>query len=291
MHNVKAIKGSCLAGALIVLSGILNSARADVVINEFSASGTALLDDQNERSDWIELHNTSKQPVSLERWFLTDDPDHWKGWTFPKLTIAPNGFLVVFASGKNQTDVSSLLHSSFRLERTNGYLALLLPDKKGVVSEITDYPKQHAGYSFGLIRGSDSDSKWGYFVRGTPGAANSGKAFAGVLGKPKMSVKRGFFDKPFSLEMGLGSDAAQIRYTTDGSFPTMRNGRLYQGAITINSTKIIRAIASQEGWANSEVATHTYVFPSEVLKQDGKGLPRACPTGPPPCHRSAKQRY
>jgi len=45
------------------------------IIDEFLASNRqALLDENGEASDWIEIHNPAGGPVDLTGWHLTDDP-------------------------------------------------------------------------------------------------------------------------------------------------------------------------------------------------------------------------
>src|SRR5687768_2602343 len=79
------------------------TAAAQVTISEFMAGNSQTLADQDgEYSDWIELFNSSAAGVNLENWTLTDSASQPAKWRFPAVTIAPRGFLVVFASGKNR---------------------------------------------------------------------------------------------------------------------------------------------------------------------------------------------
>src|SRR4029079_12468214 len=75
----------------------------DVVISEFMASNTKTVADQDgDFSDWIEVHNITAAPVSLQRWQLTEHKLQPAKWTFPAVTLPADGYLVVFASGKNR---------------------------------------------------------------------------------------------------------------------------------------------------------------------------------------------
>ncbi len=74
-----------------------------VVINEIVASNSASIKDEDGDSpDWVELYNTRSNPVNLKGFGLTDDKDAPLKWTFPEVTLAPQAFLVVFASDKNR---------------------------------------------------------------------------------------------------------------------------------------------------------------------------------------------
>jgi hypothetical protein len=77
-----------------------------VVINEFSSSNISLLEDEDrDYNDWIELYNNSSSAKNMLGFYLSDDPAIRKKWKFPAVTIDPFSYLVVFASGKNRTDI------------------------------------------------------------------------------------------------------------------------------------------------------------------------------------------
>ena len=85
-----------------------------------------------------------------------------------------------------------------------------------------------------------------------------------------LSQKHGFYDKPFELTItdidNIVSDGSKIRYTLDGSVPTAESA-IYNGAISINGTAILRtAVVGSEGLL-SNVTTATYLFPDDVLHQ------------------------
>jgi len=136
-----------MTGALL-LAGV--PAFAAPMISEFMADNRrSTIDDDDDRSDWIEIHNPDGSPANLSGWFLTDDPGHKLKWRFPAVTISARGYIVVFASGKNRTSGNAPLHTDFKLRKEGGYLALLNPNS-GVASEFSPaYPPQHEDVSFG----------------------------------------------------------------------------------------------------------------------------------------------
>lgn len=75
----------------------------DPVITEFmAANGRTLADEDNDFSDWIEIHNPSTAALELEGWALTDRPSDLTAWLFPDMTLEPGEYIVVYASGKNR---------------------------------------------------------------------------------------------------------------------------------------------------------------------------------------------
>ena len=98
---------------------------ADLVISEFLASNhSGLADQDGDFSDWIEIHNTTAAPVSLNGWYLTDDPNNLPEWKFPNVSLGADGYLVVFASAKDRATAGSELHTNFKLAGDGEYLAL-----------------------------------------------------------------------------------------------------------------------------------------------------------------------
>jgi hypothetical protein len=123
-----------------------------VYISEFMAlNDGALLDEDQDASDWIELYNAGAAPVNLAGWRLTDDRANFGRWAFPSTNLAAGGYLVVFASGKDRAVAGAELHANFRLSGAGGYLALIEADGMTVAHEYAPvYPTQFKGVAYGL---------------------------------------------------------------------------------------------------------------------------------------------
>ena len=73
-------------------------------LNIFTRFDNVNPENPDQHPDWIELYNGADEPVNLEGWCLTDDKDLPNKWSFPAGTTIPaNGYLIVFASRKEQT--------------------------------------------------------------------------------------------------------------------------------------------------------------------------------------------
>lgn len=145
--------------AAILLTALAAGAQSEkVYITEFMAANVrTLMDRDREYSDWIELYNAGGAPATLDGWFLTDDRKDLKKWRFPSVSVGPNEFLVVFASGKDRRLPNAELHTNFKLDAEKGYLALVRADGKTLASEFgASYPQQVAGTTFGLEMGDRS---------------------------------------------------------------------------------------------------------------------------------------
>jgi hypothetical protein len=122
----------------------------DVIISEFAASNSnGLRDEDGAYSDWVELFNSSTSTVNLLDWALTDSAGDLAKWRFPATNLPPNGFLVVFASGKNRRVPGAPLHTSFNLSSGGEYLALVRTDGS-IAFEFAPFPEQFANISYGI---------------------------------------------------------------------------------------------------------------------------------------------
>ncbi|MFT5407663.1 MAG: hypothetical protein ACI9NC_000368 [Verrucomicrobiales bacterium] len=238
---------------------------AEIQINEFDATGSEnFLDADGDRSDWIELKNTSAVPVPLAGYFLTDDATNLNKWSLPAIEIAAESAMVIFASGKDRAVAAAELHTNFSLSRSGEFLALVAADGTTIVDEFSpSYPEQTAGLSYGR----STSGTFGFFYPPTPGANNGDFAFAGIVADTQFSVDRGFYDEPFQVSITCATEGAQIRFTTDGSKPSESHGAPYTEPIPIATTTVLRAIAYKTDFRPSNVDTHTYLFLNHVLQQ------------------------
>ncbi|MHC4462789.1 MAG: chitobiase/beta-hexosaminidase C-terminal domain-containing protein, partial [Planctomycetota bacterium] len=88
-------------------------------------------------------------------------------------------------------------------------------------------------HSYG-IKDNDPNQE-SYFGTPTPEAQNT-DAKLGLVADTEFSRDRGFYDEPFSVAITTETEGATIRYTLDGTEPTMSNGLTYNGPIDVNTT-------------------------------------------------------
>lgn len=190
------------------------SAASTVVISEFMSRNSSTLADENgDYSDWIELHNTTGSAVNLDGWYLTDAAATPTRWRLPNTNILANGYLVVFASGKDRNVVGAPLHTNFQLGGDGEYLALVQADGVTIATEFApEFPPQVDDVSYGngqsvavtnlIVRGatarywipgdgsagtnwtglSFNDASWSAGTTGIGYATNNGSTSGGLLG-------------------------------------------------------------------------------------------------------------
>ncbi|MCH6256528.1 lamin tail domain-containing protein [Puniceicoccaceae bacterium K14] len=239
-----------------------------LVLNEIQSSNDrGVTDEDGDEEDWIELRNPNSFALSLGGYELSDDEDLVETWSLPNSAIIPaGGYLLVFASEKDRT--GDELHTNFKLSSDGEYLALL--KEEVVVSQLPEnhpeesvFPAIKTDFSYGV----NSDGLLRFFANPTPGEENS-EGYLGFVEEVEFSVERGIYENSQSVSLSCETEGAQIRYTQDGTFPSLSNGILYSAPIDVDETMVVRAVAVLNEYADSEISSHTYIIPSDVIASD-----------------------
>lgn len=246
-----------------------NAPTAQVIISEFLADNDSGIRDQDgARSEWLELRNLGEDAVSLNGWFLTDDAAAPTKWRFPEVAIAPNGYLLVWASGKDRTGAE--LHTNFRLSEQGEYLALLDAQTNVVDAYAPTYPQQRTDVSYG--RDLFDARLTGYFTKPTPGAPNvpGGPGFAP---DPVFSVEGGLYVTN-RLVIEIKAPSGTIYYTTNGAPPSPDTGGIrYTSPVAISGSILFKARVYKDGLLPSRVVGEGYLLVSQGLAEFTSNLP------------------
>lgn len=155
--------------AYLAAAGLRNQT---VVISEImSASHTVLADCFDDFSDWVELYNSSSNPVDLSGWYLSDNPDDPFKWIFPQLVIQPGQRVVIHCSGKD-TVSGNQIHTGFSLSSTGE--TLVLSSFLGSAVDTVRFDKAEENCSF--IR-SEPDGQAMLTPQPTPGYSNDAAGY------------------------------------------------------------------------------------------------------------------
>ncbi len=200
--------------------------------------------------DWVELHNTTSLPISLEGYRLSDAPEN-EGFVFPSVTVEAGGFLCVACDDEMLENVT--LRAPFDLSRFGETLYLYTPN--GVLCDSFETGSQRLGVTSGREQ-NNLDSRV-YFETPTPSAANA-TGLAGFATAPIINRVGGYVEKGCTVTLSV-PDGCRVYYTLSGSVPTQNSIPYTVGqTITISKTTVVRAIAYRDGWLPSEVATQTF---------------------------------
>lgn len=213
---------------------------SQIVINEYSCSNIGGPTDAfGEREDWVELYNATGSAIDLTGYYLSDDDGDPTKWEIPSGVIPANGYMMVYCSRRDLVS-GSQLHPNFGLTQTqNEWIILSLPNGNEIDAvEITQMTK--ANHSIG--RSSNGAADWKLFMTPTPNAANSGGINFYTATPVFSGTAPGFYAGPQNVTITCPDPTATIRYTTDGSVPTVASPA-YAGPIAVNATTVVRAVA------------------------------------------------
>ncbi|MCE5343393.1 MAG: lamin tail domain-containing protein, partial [Eubacteriales bacterium] len=139
-----------------------------LIINEICPDPkVGIPDEDNEIVDWLELRNTTDQPISLAGYCLSDKENKPLKWRFPdSAVIGANGFYLVYCSGKDKMQANGVPHTNFSISAERE--TLILSDSNGRLVDRVSIENVPADYSVGR----DSVSAWQFFALTTPGSPN-----------------------------------------------------------------------------------------------------------------------
>ncbi|HSK67877.1 MAG TPA: CotH kinase family protein, partial [Candidatus Limnocylindria bacterium] len=207
-------------------------------------------------SDWVELYNASSEVRDISLWGLSDSVTWPRQWQFPQGTrIWPGEYKVVLLNKSAQagTDASALA-ANFALARAGGEV-MTLSDAYGRVLDRVVTPEIPPDVSYG--RGAGMDGFF-YFDTPTPGREN-GIGFQGFAAQPTFSHQGGLYPSDITVSIEV-PEGTEVRYTLDGSIPTIGNGTPYTEPLPIRDTTVLRARAFTGGLQPSSPVTATYVL-------------------------------
>ena len=103
-----------------------------VRINEVSAANGIYVNDYFKRNDWVELYNTTSEPIDVEGMYLSDNlkkPKKYqitKGGSQASTIIPAHGYLIIWC---DKLEPVSQLHASFKLAAEGGDVLLTASDE------------------------------------------------------------------------------------------------------------------------------------------------------------------
>ena len=155
-----------------------------VRINEVSASNGIYVNEYFKRDDWVELYNTTNEPIDVEGMYLTDkesNPKKYqitKGETKAATVIPAHGYLIVWC---DKLEPTTQLHASFKLAAEGGIVMLTAADESW--SDLLTYTEHQEDQTVGRYPDGASD----VFVMNIPtiAKANIATSYLTVVSQPQ----------------------------------------------------------------------------------------------------------
>ena len=244
---------------LTVLSSGLCTQAQDLIINELMQSNIdCIMDDLNDFPDsWVELYNAGSTAVNLSQYKIGVSDKAGEAWQLPSKTVGVHQYILIYCD-KEGTGV----HTDFRIDSGKSDGIWLF--KNGEIADCVTKLKKQPAPNIAYGRKTEGADKWGYQEIPTPGAANCGKLCTDLLGEPVFNIKGKVYTEPRNVRITMSlpegtPEGAVIRYTTDGSEPTVES-TLYSSGFIIKETTIVRAKIFCEGYLSPRSTTQSYIF-------------------------------
>jgi CotH kinase protein/Chitobiase/beta-hexosaminidase C-terminal domain/Putative Ig domain len=234
-----------------------------VVLTEVSwTNWSGPTDADGDHQDWVEL-TAPGAAVDLSRAGLSDKENSAFRWRFPAGTTIPaGGRLVVALSGKDRV-LGGVPHTSFDIGA--GDSVFLTAPGGPLLDSVATPEAGKRDISWCRAGAAALASPWAYCPKPTPAAANTGTSSPTLLAAPVLSVTGGVFSSPVSVTAS-GPAGATIRYTLDGGEPTA-SSTVWTGALSVRSSKSVRAASFAPGALSSPVTTQSYVIGAADVTQ------------------------
>ena len=238
-----------LVPALIFLCALgCGQLSAQLVISEVCTKNNDVLEDGfGDTPDWIEVQNIGTTTLDLNYYYLSDNYTNPGEWQLPAVQLAPGGVTVFFSNDDNSGDH----YFTFKVER-NGE-TIHLADAGLQIIQSMAVPFLQADHSFGLLGQGQF-----FFGTPTPGAVNSGTGFNGYAAAPTFSHVPGFHGGPIQLGVAMAGNG-NLHFTINGSDPSAASQQ-YTGAIQLDTTHVVKAIALADSMLPSEIALGTFII-------------------------------
>ena len=234
-------------------TGATASHAQSVVFNEVCAANIdQWVDPSFNYGGWVELYNPSSQAVDVTGWYLSDDASRpLKARINQTMSVPAGGYVTLWMDHYHKKYGAKML--DMKLDADGG--TLYLSDANGQLVASLEYPVAVARCSWARV--CDSCDSWNYCSAPTPDQTNAGAPMADLrLEAPLVEGESQLFASgtvEYTVQIPEG---CTLRYTTDGSAPTLSNGyTTLNGKLTASATRMFRFRLFRDGYLPSPVVT------------------------------------
>lgn len=232
----------------------------NIIINEIMAANVdTYRDPSTNYGSWVELYNPTSKGVVLGGLYVTDDPANLKKHRIIDSygAVPAKGFAVLNFDHYEVWTPQSYRQIDDKLDCDGG--VIIISDGEKIIAQ-QEYPEAVARCSY--ARTADGGETWG--VTGAPSPCKSNHAEGGFateqLAAPVVDKDAQVFEGSMQICVNI-PEGATLRYTTDGSAPTLTNGQTSKtGIFKIDDSAIMRFRAFKNGFLPSTVVTRTYIY-------------------------------
>lgn len=251
-----AIDGSGVTGSMTITVSKNSATANSLFINEIMAANVdEYISPAFNFDGWIELYNPTDRAVELNGLKMSDPVNGEGPWTMPQTmgVIPAKGYRLVWF---DSNDIAPN-NAPFKLDVDGG--KIVFSDENGNEIASQEYPAALERVSY--ARATDMTGEWGYTGTPTPGASNNGIThLTQQLEAPVVDQPSQLFNGSLSVNVTIPSGCT-LRYTTDGTLPTLQNGQTSaNGRFTVSGTSNYRFRLYANNQLASRVTTRSYIL-------------------------------
>ena len=230
----------------------------NIIINEIMAANVDVYRDPSTNfGSWVEIYNPTDKNVQLGGLYVTDDANNLKKHRLvDNYGVLPaGGYAVLNFDHFEVFTPESYRQIDDKLDCDGG--TIIVSDGEKIYAEMT-YPEAIGRVSY--ARTKDGGEEWGTTDTPTPGSSNATSTFATEqLKAPEVDTPAKIFSGTLTVNVTI-PEGATLRYTYDGTTPTLKNGETSEnGKFMFSNSISLRFRLFQEGKLASPVVTRTYI--------------------------------
>ncbi len=232
---------------------------SSIIINEVMSSNIDVyLDPSQNYGGWVELYNTSSKSIPLGGLYISDDKTNLRKHRLSSTygSLPPNGFALLNFEHHNNFTKEGFRQIDFKLDCDGGII--IISDGTNIFAE-QRYPSGISRISYARV--NDGLDKWNYTGNPTPGYSNNGNGgFAREqLSPPTVSPDGCLFQSTLQVTVNVPKGSS-LRYTLDGTCPTLTNGYTADNyTFSISTSTCYRFRLFKDGYLPSPVVTRSYI--------------------------------
>ncbi|MBR1666933.1 MAG: CotH kinase family protein, partial [Bacteroidaceae bacterium] len=237
-----------------------NPTAENIIINEIMAANVDVyLDPSYNYGSWVEIYNPTDRSVPLGGLYVTDDPNNLKKNRLIDTygALPANGFAILNFDHFEVWTEASYRQIDDKLDCDGGII--IISDGTKILAQ-QDYPEAISRCSY--ARTTDGGDEWGITGNPSPGTSNQANGgFATTqLEAPVVDKDAQLFTGTLQVSVNIPAKAT-LRYTTDGTTPTLTNGQTSRtGIFKVEETTCYRFRFFRDGDLPSPVVTRTYIY-------------------------------
>jgi len=231
----------------------------NLIINEIMAANVDVyLDPSFNYGSWVELYNPTDKSVALGGLYISDDPNNLKKQHLLRSygSLPAHGYAILNFDHHEVWTSASYRQIDDKLDCDGG--VIILSDGTNIITQ-QEFPEAISRMSY--ARTTDGGSEWGVTSNPSPGASNqeAGGFATQQLEAPVVDKNGQRFNSTLQVCVNIPKGAT-LRYTTDGTTPTLDNGETSAtGLFRVTNNVCYRFRLFKDGYLPSQVVTRSFI--------------------------------